>query len=337
MIQELIAILAEKRDLTREQAAHAMRVLMSGEVSAALMSAFLIGLRMKGETIEEITGFAETMRQLATPVHTSRRPLVDTCSTGGDRSDSFNISTTAAFVAAGADLAVAKHGNRGATRKCGSADVLEALGVNIDASAEVVGNSLDSIGIGFLFARKLHAAMKYVAPVRQELRLRTVFNILGPLTNPAPVTGQVVGVFDARLTEPLARVLANLGIARAMVVSGSDGLSELTLGGPTRVAEASKGQVRVSEITPEHVRLPRAAKEALRGGDATSNARMLRAVLEGESGPRRDVVLLNAAAALLVGERASDWKEGVEMARRSIDSGAARDKLDALVKRSHDS
>jgi len=337
MIQEALAQVAQGKGLSREQAGRTMSELMAGLSTPAQTGAFLAALATKGETVEEITGFARVMRTMATRVNTSRRPLVDTCGTGGDHSGTFNISTTAALVVAGAGVAVAKHGNRSATSRCGSADVLEELGVNIGLDAERVGTCIDEIGIGFLYARSLHAAMKHVAPVRRELRIRTVFNILGPLANPACACGQVMGVFDAALVEPLARVLANLGTRRAFVVAGSDGLDELTLSGPSNVAEAVGPQVHTFTLTPEDVGLPRAGREELIGGDAHTNAALLRGVLEGERGPRRDIVLLNAAAAILAGDAAAGWQEGVAIAAESIDSGAALEKLNMLVKYSHDS
>lgn len=331
MLQEFIADLVQRRDLSRERAAVAMRELMSGEATPAQIGGFLVALHMKGETVDEVTGLAETMRSLATRVETKRRPLVDTCGTGGDHSGTFNISTTAAFVVAGAGVAVAKHGNRSATSKCGSADVLEALGVNIDVSPEVVAHCIDKIGIGFLFARKLHTAMRHVAAPRTELRIRTVFNILGPLTNPAGACGQVMGVFDATLVERLARVLANLGSRHAFVVAGEDGLDELTLSGPSFVAEAQAGEVKSYEVTPEQFGLKRAGKDALLGGDAVQNAKLLRGVLEGAKGPHRDIVLLNAAPAIIAGQGAGDWPSAIQAAAKSIDSGVAASILEALI------
>ena len=333
-IQEAIATLAAGQDLSRDQAASMMKLLMSGEATHAQMAAFLTALRMKGETAGEITGFAETMRALATPIVTSRRPLVDTCGTGGDHSGTFNISTTAAFVVAGAGIAVAKHGNRSATSQCGSADVLEELGVNINASPERAGKCIDEVGIGFLFARALHGAMKHVAPVRSELGMRTVFNILGPLTNPAGADGQVMGVFDVKLLETIASVLLHLGVRHAFVVAGSDGLDELTLTGASHIAEAVDGAVRCSEIHPEELGLATANKESLQGGDATTNARILRSILAGESGPQRDVVLLNAAPAIVAGLGACDLREGIARAAEAIDSGNALDTLDGLIRAS---
>lgn len=336
MIQEAIAVLIDGQNLTRQQAAEALSDIMTGQATPAQIGAFLVAMRMKGETAEEISGLAETMRSLATGIAAKRRPLVDTCGTGGDRSGTFNISTTAAFVVAGAGVAVAKHGNRSASSKCGSADVLEALGVKIDASPEHVAACIDEVGIGFLFARTLHTAMKNVAGPRQELKVRTVFNLLGPLTNPAKACGQVIGVPDRALVQLLAEALASLGTRRAFVVSGHDGLDELTLTGPSYVAETAEGAVTSYEITPESVGLERSPLKALLGGDAHANAAILRAVLEGRPGPQRDIVLLNAAAGILAGRDGdADWSGAVEVARQSIDSGAALDKLESLIQASN--
>lgn len=337
MLNEFIATLVDGNDLTREQASAAMHTLMSGEATPAQIGGFLVALRMKGETVDEITGLASTMREMATRVETSRRPLVDTCGTGGDHSGTFNISTTAAFVVAGCGVAVAKHGNRSATSKCGSADVLEVLGVNIEAGPAVVGRCIDEVGIGFLYARTLHTAMKHVAGPRRELAVRTVFNILGPLTNPAGACGQVQGVFDKALVAPIASVLANLGSRHAFVVAGSDGLDELTLSGPSFVAEAKGGEVKEYTIAPQTFGLSPAPREALLGGDAEQNAEILRDVLRGGTGPRRDIVVLNAAPAIIAGEAASEWPEAVALAAKSIDSGAAWSALEKLVRASHDS
>lgn len=334
-IQEIIARLVQRQDLTRTEAATAMAALMTGEATPAQVAGFLVALQMKGETVEEITGLAETMRAMATQVTVGRRPLIDTCGTGGDHSGTFNISTTAAFVAAGAGIAVAKHGNRSATSHCGSADVLEALGVNIDANANQVGRCIDKIGIGFLFARTLHTAMRHVAGPRTELRVRTIFNILGPLTNPAGACGQVIGVFDSRLVEPLAHVLANLGSRHAFVVSGLDGLDEITLAGPTLVAEAKSGQVRTYEMEPAPLGLKTAPREAVMGGNAARNAGILKEVLQGKAGPHRDIVLINAAPAIMAGCGAEDWPEGIRKAAESIDSGAAWSTCESLIAESH--
>lgn len=331
-LQEALRRVVDRQDLSRAEAADVMKAIISGDASPALVSGLLVALRIKGETTEEITGCAEVMREMATRVPTKRRPLVDTCGTGGDGAGTFNISTTAAFVVAGAGVAVAKHGNRSASSQCGSADVLEALGVNIDLAPEAVGKCIDTIGIGFLYARALHGAMKHVAPVRAELKIRTVFNMLGPLTNPANADAQVVGVFDRDRAETLARVLANVGVRRAFVVTGMDGLDEITVTGPTFVAEANAGHVKVYELLPEDAGIPRTPDADLFGGNAADNAAITRDVLLGVPGPRRDIVVLNAAAALLAGDAAHDWKSAAKVAAESIDSGAAMRKLDELVR-----
>jgi anthranilate phosphoribosyltransferase len=334
-LRDALDRLTRRQDLTREESAAVLGIIMRGEATPAQTGALLAALRTKGETVDEIAGFAETMRAFATRVHTTRTPLVDTCGTGGDRSGTFNISTAAAFVAAGAGAAVAKHGNRSATSQCGSADVLERLGVNIDAGPEIVGRCIDEIGIGFLFARSLHGAMKHVAPVRGELGVRTIFNILGPLTNPAGADGQVMGVFDAALIEPIAQVLLLLGVRHAFVVAGADGLDEITLSASTHVAEARDGQVSLYEINPDHFGCEPAPREALLGGDAAENAGILVKVLEGQHGPRRNIVLMNAAAALAAAGVAHDLREGYGLAAQSIDNGAALAKLEALKTLSH--
>ncbi|MFM1921181.1 MAG: hypothetical protein RLZZ303_2815 [Candidatus Hydrogenedentota bacterium] len=331
-ILEALSRVTRREDLPRPLAASVMRELMTGEATPAQVGALLAGLRTKGETIEEISGFAETMRELATPIHTRRHPIVDTCGTGGDHSGTFNISTTSAFVVAGAGVAVAKHGNRSASSICGSADVLEALGVNLSATAEQVGQCIDEIGIGFLFARSLHTAMKHVAPIRAELKVRTVFNLLGPLTNPARADAQVVGVFDANLAAPLAQVLLNLGVRHAFVVAGADGLDEITLSGPTTVAEARDGAVETYIVEPAIFGCDTAPKSVLIGGDAAANAAILRGVLEGKPGPHRDVVLMNAAAALVAAASAESLQDGFEKAAAAIDSGAALAKLEHLAR-----
>ncbi len=334
-IQESISKLIVSTDLTRDEAGQAMRELMSGDATDAQVAGFLVALTMKGETVEEIVGFASAMRAFATPVPTRRRPLVDTCGTGGDHSGTFNISTAAAFVTAGAGVAVAKHGNRSASSRCGSADVLERLGVNLEADPVCVGQSIDENGIGFLFARTLHSAMGHVAHVRTELRIRTVFNVLGPLTNPANADGQVMGVYEGKLVKPLAEALLNLGARHAFVVHGCDGLDEFTLTGPTHVAEARDGHVETYLITPEQLGLSIAPRSAFLGGEPALNAQLLREVLEGKRGPHRDIVLLNAAPAIVAGAGASDLRGGIERAAKSVDSGAALDKLERLIKSSH--
>jgi len=335
-LRDAIEQLIRGEDLTRDDAAALLKVIMSGKAPTAQTAALLVLLRAKGETVDEITGFAETMREFATRIETHRSPLVDTCGTGGDRSGTFNISTTAAFVVAGAGVAVAKHGNRSATSQCGSADVLEELGVSIEASPEVVGKCIDEIGIGFLFARSLHGAMKHVGPIRAELGVRTAFNILGPLTNPAGACGQVMGVFDKDLIEPIAQVLLKLGVRHAFVVAGSDGLDEISTSAPTHVAEAKDGRVSLYDVTLEDFGCGVAPKEALLGGDAGDNANLLMHVLEGHSGPHRDIVLINAAAAIVAGEKAADLREGYSLAMQSVDSGSAKEKLVALRRMSNE-
>ena len=331
MIQEAIKDLIAGVDLGRARTRAVMDQIMSGQATDAQIGAFLVALRIKGETIDEIAGGAEAMREKATPIVTVRPDLIDTCGTGGDDSGTFNISTTVAFVACGAGLAVAKHGARSISSQCGSADVLAALGVNVEATPEKVGECIDEVGIGFLFAVALHGAMKHAIGPRRELATRTVFNILGPLTNPAGAKRQLLGVFDGALTEALAGVLRELGSERALVVHGSDGLDEITLTGPTQVSELRDGQISTRQIHPGDFGLQVVSAEALKGGDADYNARILREVLDGREGPQRDVVLLNAAAAMVVGGLAEDITAGLEVARASIDSGKARQALDRLV------
>ena len=330
-INDLIELLCDGAHLTREQSARATDLLMSGEATASQMAALVIALRMKGETSEEITGFAEIMRSYATHVSTSRYPLLDTCGTGGDCRGTFNVSTTAAFVAAGAGVAVAKHGNRAASSRCGSADVLEALGVNINLNAEQTGRCIDEVGMGFLFARTLHSAMKFIAPVRVELKVRTIFNILGPLTNPAGADRQVVGVFNAQLAPTMARALLALGTRHAFVVAGFEGIDEISLGGPSLVCEARNGRVAEYEVNPEDFGFAPVALAEIRGGDAKHNAAITREVLEGKPGPCRNMVLLNAAPGLVAGGVAADLKEAVALAAEAIDSGAALNKLNDLI------
>lgn len=332
MIREAIEKVVRKKDLTRYEASEVMDEIMSGRATDAQIASFLTALRMKGETIEEITGFAETMRGKATLVKTNQQFLVDTCGTGGDAAGTFNISTVAAFVVSGAGIHVAKHGNRSVSSSCGSADVLETLGVRLDLPPQVVGRAIDEIGIGFLFAPHLHQAMKYVMPARKETGIRTVFNILGPLTNPAKVTSQVVGVYDSSLTWVLAEVLGNLGIHHALVVHGADGLDELSNTGESMVAEYKDGEVKDYKVNPEDFGMRRARLYEIKGGSSEENARMLRDILAGKNGPRRDIVLLNAGAAILAADRANSLEEGIIMAAESIDSGRARQKLESLIR-----
>ena len=331
MIQDAIQQLIAGQDLDRETATAVMDQIMSGEATDAQIGGFLVALRCKGETEDEVAGFTEVMRAKATRISGGRPPLLDTCGTGGDASGTFNISTTAAFVAAGAGCTVAKHGNRAISSRCGSADVLAELGVNIEADPARVGVCLDEAGIGFLFAQALHGAMKHAIGPRRELGTRTVFNTLGPLTNPAGATRHLMGVFAPELTELQARVLGSLGSERAFIVHGLDGLDEITLTGPSRVSELADGEVRTYEIEPGDFGIDRAGAEALKGGDPAENAAILREVLDGGSGPRTDVVLLNAAAALAAAGVAADLAGGVETARDSIASGRARACLDRLV------
>lgn len=335
MIVEAIRRLLDGEDLGRETARAVMQQIMGGEATDAQIGAYLIALRCKGETAEEIAGSAELMRQKATPVPSSRQPLVDTCGTGGDGAGTFNISTTVAFVAAGAGLAVAKHGNRAVSSKSGSADVLKELGVNVEADATAVGRCIDEVGIGFLFAPMLHGAMKHAIGPRREIGARTVFNVLGPLTNPAGARRQLIGVYDPKLTETLARVLHSLGAERAFVVHGLDGLDEITLTGPTRVSELADAAVSTYEISPEQFGMRPCAAADLEGGDAAANAAILSEILDGAAGPRRDVVLLNAAAAIAAGGLAGDLAAGLDRARESIDSGKARAALEGLKRASH--
>jgi anthranilate phosphoribosyltransferase len=335
MIRASISKLIDGSDLSCAESESVMNEIMDGAATPAQMAAFLTALRAKGETVDEITGCARAMREKAIAVQPQRRDLVDTAGTGGDGAGTFNISTTAAFVIAGAGLGVAKHGNRAVSGQSGSADVLEQLGVNLDLTPEQVAQCIDAVGIGFLFAQKLHPAMKNVAPVRKELGIRTVFNILGPLTNPARPPAQIVGVYDERLTLTMANVLHALGVRAAYVFHSADGLDELTTTGVNHVARFDNGPVRTEELDVREYGLPRATREELRGGTPAENARMTRAILSGATrGARRDVVALNAAAALVAGGKARDLREGLERAYAAIDSGTAQRALDGLIARS---
>lgn len=341
MIHEALEKIIAEQDLSRVEAESAMEEILAGRATNAQIAALLTALRMKGETVDELVGFAAAMRRHATPIFAGAPPvaieaLVDTCGTGGDGSGTFNVSTVAAFAIAGAGVHVAKHGNRSISSRCGSADVLEHLGVRIDLSPERVAQAIQEIGIGFLFAPAVHAATRHAMSARRELRMRTVFNLLGPLTNPAGASAQVVGVFDANLTELMARALGELGVKRAFVVHGADGLDEISISGTTYVAELRDGAVRSYTLTPEDFGLRRSPLEAIRGGDAAQNAKIVhkvlgRSLVYREHGPHREIVLANAAAALVAAGRATDFLEGVRLATKSIDSGAAREKLEALV------
>lgn len=330
MLKTILDELVSGRDLTPEQAYRALNVIMNGDATDAQIGGFLIALRMKGETAEEIGGFARAMRDNAVPIRTCRRNVIDTCGTGGDRVDTFNISTVAALVASGAGVAIAKHGNRAVSSRCGSADVLKEVGVNIEAPPEVVSHCLDEIGIGFLFAPTLHPAMRYAIGPRRELGLRTVFNVLGPLTNPAGARRQLIGVFAPQYTELLAGALLTLGSEHALVVHGLVGMDEISTVGETQVSELRDGAVTTQIWTPEQFGIKRAELDQISGGDPRTCAAILTSVLEGEKGPRRDIVLLNAAAGIYIGGLAGSMEEGLEMAAASLDSGAAKAKLEAL-------
>jgi anthranilate phosphoribosyltransferase len=332
MLKPYLGKLLNNQDLTAEEAEAAMTIIMTGEATPAQIGGYLIALRMKGETVPEIAGSARAMRSQASRVQVSSNggPLLDTAGTGGDGKHTFNISTTAAFVIAGTGSRVAKHGNRAASSRCGSADVLGALGVSLDLTPEQVGHCIDGVGIGFLFAPKFHPAMRYAIGPRRELGQRTIFNVLGPLTNPAGATHQLIGVYDPALTQPMAKVLGELGGKAAFVIHGYGGLDELTTSGPNQVSHLSGGQVRTYTLDPAEFDLQPAAPGDLTGGDPDENAAMLRALLENrDQTPRRDVVLLNAAAALAA--ESGDLEAGLEAARRSLDSGAALEKLNNLV------
>ncbi len=332
-VQQAIAKLIERQNLTRAEAAALMEATISGQATPAQTAGWLVALRMKGETAEEIAGCAETMRRHAVAVHPQRKAeLIDTCGTGADRVKTFNVSTAAAFVAAAGGVPVAKHGNRAVTSKCGSADVLEALGCRLDLPPEKVAQAIDNIGIGFLFARAHHPAMKYAAPVRQELGVRTVFNILGPLTNPAGAPRQLLGVFDASLTRLIAEVLRELGTERAMVVHGDPGLDELSTLGETIIVHVQDGQIREERIAPEQFGLRRASPEEVSAPDSPQScAEMIRRLFSGEKGAARDLLLLNAGAALVVGGAAQTIADGIQLAGEIIDSGKAMQVLESYI------
>jgi anthranilate phosphoribosyltransferase len=331
----LIGKVATGAELTVEESATAFDRMMSGEATPSQMGALLMALRVRGETVDEITGAVTTMRAKMLTV-TAPAGAIDVVGTGGDASGSYNISTCAAFIVAGAGVPVAKHGNRALSSRSGAADVLAALGVRIDLAPEAISRCIADAGIGFMFAPLHHPAMKHVGPTRVELGTRTIFNLLGPLSNPAGVKRQLVGVFSRHWVEPLAKVLGRLGSERAIVVHGSDGLDEITTAGPTSVASLENGTVRTFEISPEDVGLPKADPKRLLGGDAEANATALLSVLKGEKSPYRDVAMFNAAAALVVAGRAQDFAGGMALARTSIDSGEAEGRLDRLIAVSND-
>lgn len=332
MIKDAISKIIQKQDLTETEMIQAMDEIMSGGASPAQIGAFITALRMKGETIAEITGAAKVMRKKAAKVHVkSGSVVVDTCGTGGDQAHTFNISTTSAFVVAATGLTVAKHGNRSVSSKCGSADLLMTLGVNIQAEIQRVEECINEIGIGFLFAPMMHSAMKHAIGPRREIGIRTIFNVLGPLTNPAGATSQLIGVYSETLTDPLASVLGNLGTKHAFVVHGSDGLDEITLTGDTYVSELKNGHVSSFELDPKDYGLEYCKKEDLLGGDSNENAAIATKILKGEKGPKRDVVVLNAAVAITAGDKTDNIADGIKAAEEAIDSGAAYEKLEKLI------
>jgi anthranilate phosphoribosyltransferase len=346
MIKDAIAKVIKREDLTQAEMEAAMDEIMTGQATPAQIGALLAGLRMKGETVEEIAGAARVMRAKATridmgnhlvnidrdEINVEEETILDTCGTGGDGTNTFNVSTATALVAAGAGVRVAKHGNRAVSSVCGSADVLEHLGVKLDLPPRSVADCIREVGIGFLYAPLFHGAMKHAAGPRREMGIRTIFNLLGPLTNPAGATVQVLGVYDQALTEKIARVLGRLGSKEAFVVCGEGTFDEISICGPTRVSHLKAGKVETFDMVPEDYGFPRAGVEAIRGGDAQDNARIIREVLEGDKGPKRDMVLLNAGAALMVAGLGSDLRGGIKRAAESIDSGKARAKLDSLIR-----
>ncbi len=331
-MKALLQKVVEGQDLSEEEMRVAMTGIMEGTVSPTIVGAFLTALRMKGETVSEILGAARVLRDKSEKIACPESPAVDTCGTGGDGADTFNISTTSAFVVAGAGVRVAKHGNRAVSSKAGSADVLSALGVKLDIDRSRVEQCLREIGIGFLFAPSFHPAMKHAAPIRKELGLRTVFNLLGPLTNPAGVPAQVIGVYDDKWRESIANVLKGLGCERAMVVHGEDGLDEITLAADTRVSELKGGNISEGVIDPTEFGFTYCCEEDLAGGDAEANAKILREILDGSGGPPRDVILLNAGAAIYTSGAVESLEDGIASARQSLNSGSARQKLKDLCR-----
>lgn len=346
MILDAIGKVVDMIDLTREEASMVMEEIMSGKASDPQIAAFLTALRMKNATVEELIGFVKVMREKAETIPvkkevaedisgTSREMLVDTCGTGGDASGTFNISTATTFVVAGSGIRVAKHGNRSVSSLCGSADVIESLGINLDLNPERVGKCIDKVGIGFLFAPLLHKAMKHVMPARKDIRIRTVFNILGPLTNPAKANAQLLGVYDGALTEKMAEVLKEFGCKKTLIVHATDGLDEISNTSETKVTELRDGEIKTYHIKPEDFGIKRASMKDLQGGDAKENAEIIRDILSGKEGPKTDIVLLNAGAGIMIGGKAETIAEGIEIARDSIDSGKAMDKLNRLIELSN--
>ena len=331
MIVKALSQLLDGRDLTRDEARTVMEDVMSGEATPAQIGAFLIALRMKGETPDEIAGCALAMRSHVLAVLPDRNDLVDTCGTGGDGAGTFNISTAAALVAAASGAGVAKHGNRAVSSKCGSADVLESLGLNLELAPDQIARSIDELGFGFLFAPSHHPTMHHAAPVRKELSTHTVFNVLGPLTNPAGAKAQVVGVYSPDLVPTIALVLGQLGVRRAFVVHGAGGIDELSPAGPNRVCEVVDGDLRELEVDPADFGIARASTAELAGGSPAENAATIRSILSGSKGPKTDAVLLNAAAVLAASDHAEDFGEGIAIARQTLDSGAAAERLEQLI------
>ncbi len=329
-MKNYIEKLNQKQNLSHQEIEEVMRLIMSARAPQEDTAEFLLALRAKGPTIDEITGAAKIMRQFVIPVKTEHKIVLDTCGTGGDKKNTFNISTVVALVVAAAGIAVAKHGNRSVSSRCGSADVLEALGVNLNLNEEWLGECLNKVGIAFLFAQKLHPAMKNVAPIRKELKVETIFNILGPLTNPAQATHQIMGVYSRDLVEPLAHVLKNLGLKKALVVHGLDGLDEITTTSTTSIAEYNGQEILSYDISPEEIGIKQADPKDLEGGDVKRNAAIIEDILKGDRGPKRDIVLLNAAYAFYLVEKVKNITEGIQLAQEIIDSGKALKKLEEL-------
>ncbi|RPJ16396.1 MAG: anthranilate phosphoribosyltransferase [Desulfobacteraceae bacterium] len=332
MFRENLKKIIERKNLSETEMAQMITDIFSGEITDSQVGAFMAALATKGETFEELAGAASAMRKKAHRIQTSAKTVVDTCGTGGDGAKTFNISTTAAFVVAGCGVTVAKHGNRSVSSACGSADLLEALGVRLDTAPEIVEEAVREIGIGFLFAPLYHGAMKYAAKARKEIGIRSIFNMLGPLTNPASANCQLLGVYSPELTEMFAHALRVLGAKRAFVVHGHDGLDEISVCAPTRISELNDGLIRTYDVNPEHFFGETAKAEDLAGGDPGTNAGITKSILNGEKGPKRNIILINASAALVAAGKASDLKEGISLAENSIDSGAATTKLYSLIR-----
>ena len=335
-IQEALKKILDKVDLKEGEMISVMTQIMEGKVEDSQLGAFLSALRMKGETVKEITGAVRVMRDKAETIKVSRNPIIDTCGTGGDGANTFNISTVAAFVVAGCDITVAKHGNRAVSSRSGSADVLKCLGVNIEASKLTVEKCIDQVGIGFLFAPLMHGAMKHAAGVRKQLGFRTIFNLLGPLTNPAGANAQIIGIYDSSRLKQIASVLKLLGTRKAFVVHGSDGLDEITLTGETKVCELANGQIKEYILKPDSFELAACEAKDITGGTPEENADILKGILSGIKGPKRDIVLMNASAAICASDKGENLKAAMRLAQESIDSGSAEQKLKDLCRLSHE-